>query len=60
MHPLTLTLALALCACSADPSFDERFSELENAIEMRARELERQVNRADAEDANASSRATGE
>lgn len=42
-------LALALCACGREPSFDERFSESENAIEERARELDEQLNNADAD-----------
>ncbi len=41
-------LTLALCACSREPSFDERFSESENEIEDRARELDEQLNGAEA------------
>ncbi|MGI8704219.1 MAG: hypothetical protein ACR2JJ_00185 [Sphingomicrobium sp.] len=45
-------LALALCACSREPGFDERYSEAENEIEERARDLEEQLQEADANGAS--------
>ena len=41
-------LALVLCTCSREPSFDERFSESENEIEERARDLDKQLDRVEA------------
>lgn len=48
MRVLMSAVALALCACGREPSFDERFSESENEIEDRARELDEQLNGAEA------------
>lgn len=48
MRVVIPALALALCACSSEPSFDERYSEAENEIEERARELDEQLQNADA------------
>lgn len=45
-------LALGLCGCGSEPSFDERYSQSGNEIEQRARELEQQLNDADANGAS--------
>jgi hypothetical protein len=52
MRAAMSALALATCACGSEPSFDERFSQSENKIEERARELDEKLSDADAKGAS--------
>lgn len=53
-------LALALFACGREPSFDERFSEAENAVAERARELEQELDAPDAKSGSGEQPRSGE
>lgn len=48
MRAAISALALALCSCDREPGFDERYSQAENQIEERSRELDEQLNDAHA------------
>lgn len=44
MRAAIAILGLALCGCGTEPSFDDRYSQSQNEVASRARELDRSLN----------------
>ena len=44
MRAAIVVLGLALCGCGTEPSFDERYSQSQNEVASRARELDLSLN----------------
>ncbi len=45
-------IALALCGCGTEPSFDERYSQSQNEVANRARELDVAMNETNISDSS--------
>lgn len=58
MRLVMFALTVVLCACGREPSFDERYSNSEDAIQERAREFDEELNDPGANGSSADETAT--